>query len=272
MQGLTPIAGLLLGFGVIILTILTRTPTFQMFLDPISWLIVVGGAFASTVISFEPKHLLTSFRSLVRVFRPKSYPYADTMVKLYRIAIAASTQGALGIEAEAEDITDPFFKKIVDLATVTTDHNELRDMIEVEMRVVRKEHRDNQEVFRRMGAYAPAFGMVGTLIGLILMLGSVEGGDVSQIAKNMATALVTTFIGLIAANLIFLPIATKIGEQSEREAHFYEFITEGVLAILSGTQSGRLVERLQIFVPPSESPAVDAAMDQARASGSAATA
>ncbi len=270
MGGLAPVAGIVLGFGLILYSIAQRNVNLDTFTDMTSWLIVFGGSFAATLTSFEPKHLLTSFRSLIHVFRPKSYPYAGTIAKLYRIAVAARTQAALGIESESEDIEDSFFKNAVEKATVTTDHEELYDLLEVQMRVLRKEHRDNQEVFRRMGAYAPAFGMIGTLVGLIMMLGNVESGDISAIADGMATALVTTFLGLVGANLVFLPIATKIGEQSEREAAYYECIVEGVLAAVTGATPARVLERLQSFVPPSELSEVDRAVERAKSEPAAA--
>lgn len=267
MGGMAPVAGIVIGFGFIALAILQKDAGFGQFTDGASWMIVLGGSFAATLISFAPQNIVHSFRCLVQVFRPREYPYSDTVVKLYRIASAARTGSVTGIDTEAEAIEDTFFRNAVERSTATADHDELRDLLDIQMRALRKEHHENQEVFRRMGAYAPAFGMIGTLIGLIIMLGSVEGGDVSEISQAMSTALVTTFIGLIASNLLFMPIAAKIGEQSEREAAYYECVVEGVIAALGGVAPSRVFDRVTAFVPPSELEEVEQAVAAVRSGG-----
>ncbi len=246
-MGLNTGLAIILGIVVVFIGIYLNQGVPSTFINGPSFLVVFFGSFFATVGSFSPRQLLASFKSLKSVFFPTPLPYAETLEIMYRLAMAARREGLTGLEAAAENVTDPFFRQAVDTVTNTPDPDAAAELLQVNIESDKKAQKDNQEVFRRWGSYAPAFGMLGTLIGLILMLGKLD--DPSQLGPNMALALITTFYGVLLANLVMFPIASRMTEQLAKEGDFREMIIEGLTSIANGESPSRVLDKLLFYVP-----------------------
>jgi len=143
---------------------------------------------------------------------------------------------------------DPFFKKCLMLLVDGYDAPELRKILEMELAYLDDRHRRGARLFQTMGAIAPAMGLIGTLIGLVQMLGNLD--DPSEIGPAMAVALLTTFYGAVLANLVFLPLAGKLRTRSEEETLYKEMTIEGICGIAEGLNPRMIKQRLFSFLPP----------------------
>jgi chemotaxis protein MotA len=191
------------------------------------------------------------------------------MQRLVEYAKLARREGLLALESKVVDIKDAFLSKSIQLLVDGTDADGLRAILEKEIENVRGRHSIGKGVLESMGTVAPAFGMMGTLIGLVLMLRELD--DPSKIGVGMATALITTFYGVLLANLIFLPMSGKLDIRSKEETLLKELIVEGVVAIQSGDNPSIVEEKLKGFLSPSEMKVkkMDVLKDQIRNAGAA---
>lgn len=219
-----------------------------------SVMITFGGTIAGTLIAHPLPQLLEVVRVVKHAFVSREPDYAELINNMVSMAQKARREGLLALEEQVQESQDAFLKKAVELVVDGTDPELTRDILEKELKCVEERHRSGQRIFETMGALAPAFGMIGTLIGLIQMLRTLD--DPSKIGSGMATALVTTLYGAIAANLVFIPIAKKLRSRSADEVFLKHLTIEGILAIQAG-QNPRLIEdRLKGFIPPKDRPRV----------------
>lgn len=237
--------GILLGFGLIIGSIFMGGSAGG-FVDIPSLAIVGGGTIAVTFVMFPMKTVIGSIKVGMKAFFAKPPDSSEMIKQLAQLADVARKQGL--VELEKSNPSDPFLKKGVILVSGGTEENMVRSILENDIAYMRKRHIKNQGVFKGMGAMAPAFGMIGTLIGLVQMLQNLS--DPSSIGPAMAVALLTTFYGAILANVIFLPMAKKLEERSEEESLYLEIIMEGVVSILNGEHPRLIKEKLEAFVEP----------------------
>ena len=170
--------------------------------------------------------------------------------RIVNLAKLARSEGILAIENQLEDVKDPFLSKGLQLVVDGTDPEALRNILTTELDFMRARHGEGKKVLDAMGAFAPAFGMVGALIGLIQMLQDLD--DPSKIGGGMAVALLTTFYGALAANLFFLPMAGKLDSRSKEECLMKEMLIEGIGAIQSGDNPRLIQEKLKSFLPPAQ--------------------
>jgi chemotaxis protein MotA len=211
-------------------------------------MITVGGTVAATLINY-PLHEIRGVLSTVRnAFAFELQTPASMIESLVSYATKARREGILTLESELETAKDPFLIRGVRLAIDGTAPELIKDILTTELSYVESRHSLGQGIFTMMGTYAPAFGMIGTLIGLISMLRSLE--DPSQIGSGMATALITTFYGALMANLIFLPIAGKLRTRTRSEILIKEVIIEGILSIQSGDNPRIVEQKLKAFISP----------------------
>ena len=195
-------------------------------------MITLGGTIASTFVYFKPSQVLGVIGlTRVALFSGNQSP-RDAIRLLVHFAGKARREGLLALEEEAENLDDPFLKKGIRLVVDGTDPETVRQILDIEVTFLEERHQSGQQIFDHMGAMAPAFGMVGTLIGLIIMLGHMD--DPSKIGPAMAVALITTFYGVVLANLVFIPIAGKLRVKSAEEVLLREVMIEGILSIQAG--------------------------------------
>ncbi|NLW24695.1 MAG: flagellar motor protein [Clostridia bacterium] len=214
-----------------------------------SVLIVLGGTIAATLINFPLNKVIGTFKVARIVFQNQTLEPDKTISILVNFAEKARREGLLALEADAEELEEPFLKKGIQLIVDGTDPELVRNILETELTFMEERHKQSANIFEAMGASAPAFGMLGTLIGLIIMLGHLD--DPSMIGPGMAVALVTTFYGSILANLIFLPIAGKLKVRSNEEALNKILMLEGILSIQAGENPRIVAEKMKSFLEPS---------------------
>jgi chemotaxis protein MotA len=209
----------------------------------------LGGTFGATLINYPIRDIIRVLKVTQNAFFVKDEDYFQLIPQMVQYSKKARKEGTLVLDNVLKDIDDPFYyeglRMIVDGISKDTVEQILRN--EIDFMVAR--HRGGISIFNAMGQYAPAFGMIGTLIGLIFMLGTLN--DPSQIASSMAIALVTTFYGAILSNIIFLPIAGKLKEKSQTEITKKEMILTGIISIQSG-EIPRMVEQRMISFLPTE--------------------
>lgn len=213
-----------------------------------SIVIVLGGTLAGTLVAYPLTKVKESFIIAKKVFTTKKLDAGETITKIIEIANIARREGLLALEEAAENIEDAFLQKGVMLIVDGTDPELVRNILETELAFLEERHDEGKSIFDTLGSLAPAFGMIGTLIGLINMLRKLE--DPSTVGPSMSVALITTFYGALLANLIFIPISAKLKIRSREEILIKELMVEGLLSIQAG-ENPRIIEvKLKSFLPP----------------------
>jgi chemotaxis protein MotA len=219
-----------------------------MFINIPSLFIVVGGTLAATLINFPLQDVLGVIKTVKNAFLHKAAPPTKVIQTIVAFATTARRDGILALESKASEAGDEFLERSIQLAVDGTAPELIKDILTTELAFLEERHSLGQGIFNSMGAFAPAFGMIGTLIGLIAMLATLE--DPSMIGAGMAVALVTTFYGAIMANMIFLPIAGKLKVRTRTEILTKELIIEGILSIQSGDNPRVIEQKLKAFIAP----------------------
>lgn len=248
---LSTIMGIIAGIALITGAILQKG-SLLTFWDFSSLLIVVGGVLCATLIHYSFAQLSGVLKVLKKAFFQSDVEPYLVIAKIVNMAERARREGLLSLDqAIAEDEgTDPFLVQGLQLIVDGTDPDLVRDILENELTMIEERHKTGAGIFTFMGACAPAFGMLGTLIGLILMLKDIN--DPSKLGPGMALALITTFYGAIIANLVCLPIAGKLKARSKQEILIKQIIIEGVLSIQAGENPRIITEKLKSFLYPKQ--------------------
>lgn len=233
--------------GIILLTgaiILGGQPI--IFISFESLLIVIGGTLAATMINYS-WHKLSKLPSLIKIAFAKSEQDSNGVIKLLvQFAEKARREGLLALEQEVMEVDDQFLQKGIQLVVDGTDPELVRNILETKLTFIEERHNEGQGILKKMGILSPAFGMIGTLIGLIQMLSELD--DPSQLGSGMAVALLTTFYGALLANLIFIPLAGKLQATSHDEILLKEVMIEGILSIQAGENPRIVEEKLRAFL------------------------
>lgn len=243
------IIGIISGFLIIAIAIMLEG-NLLAFWSLSSLLIVLGGATCATLVNFSLDQFLEAKKVLKIAFHDVSQEPLEVIEKMVNMAGKARREGLLALENEIEDTEDEFLKKGVQLIVDGTDPDLVRNIMETDIIMTEERHKIGIGIFSSMGATAPAFGMLGTLIGLILMLRDLNNPD--ALGPGMALALITTFYGSFLANLIFNPIAGKLKLKSEDESMIKEIIIEGVLSIQAGENPRIVSEKMKSFLHPGQ--------------------
>jgi chemotaxis protein MotA len=239
------IIGILLGFLVITSAIVVGGG-WQMFIHLPSLGITIGGMLCATLIHFSLPQFLGIFSIIKKTIVAKIPPQSELIQKMVNYAAINRRDGALALEQEVAKLDDAFFVKGLQMLVDGREADSIREFMGLELQYLGERHSTGKKILEFMGAAAPAFGMIGTLIGLIQMLRSLSSPD--AIGAGMAVALLTTFYGALSANLVFIPLAGKLGIYSKAETTTMEMITEGVCSIAQGDNPTVVREKLQAFV------------------------
>lgn len=244
-RNILPAVGLVAGISLIILA-MSQNSTLMNYFDAPSLVITFFGSFSAILISF-PLNTLKKVPSLLKrlMFTPDD-DRAALLDNLTSIAKKSRTEGILAIEEDIKELENPVLVHGLEMVVDGTDIDTIEEILNVELNQTEDRHSIGQEVFLKWGEFAPAFGMIGTLIGLIAMLGDLQ--DPSLIGTGMATALLTTFYGSFLANMVFLPIAKNLEMQTANELKTNEMIIEGVLALQRGDNPRVMEQKLQSFL------------------------
>jgi len=239
------IIGILLGF-MVITTAIIAGGGWQIFIHIPSMAITIGGMLCATLIHFSLPQFLGIFTIVKKTIIAKVPSQSELIQKMVNYAAINRRDGALALEQEIPNLDNSFFIKGLQMLVDGRDSEQIRDFMSIEIQYLEDRHSTGKKILEFMGASAPAFGMIGTLIGLIQMLRSLDSPD--AIGGGMAVALLTTFYGALSANLIFIPLAGKLGIYSKAETTAIEMIVEGICAIAQGDNPTIVREKMQAFI------------------------
>ncbi|MTI65714.1 MAG: motility protein A [Firmicutes bacterium] len=220
------------------------------FLSISAFIIVIIGSFAALMVSYPLKDLMAVPQVIRQIFQAPMDNRKEIVNLFSRLSKKSRREGILSLEDDIRNVDDDFLERGIQMVIDGIEPETIKDILELEMDATEKRHSSGQKIFQSWGDYAPAFGMIGTLIGLIVMLSDLE--DSSAIGIGMATALITTFYGALFANLVLIPIANNLKTQTEEELFTREMMIEGILAIQAGNNPRIVEERLKTYLSPSE--------------------
>jgi chemotaxis protein MotA len=241
------LTGILSGF-ILIMYAIYNGGTLRTYLNFNSFLITLGGTIAATIANY-PFSKIAGLSKVLRVaFTEKSIEADDVIGTIINLAENARREGLLALEDAAYQLEDDFMQKGILLIVDGTDPELVRNIMETELVFLEERHGEGQGIFETMGTFAPAFGLLGTVIGLINMLTQLDNPD--TIGSGMAVALITTFYGSLLANMLFLPLAGKLKVRSSEEILIKEVMIEGMLSIQAGENPRIIEEKLKAFLAP----------------------
>jgi chemotaxis protein MotA len=214
--------------------------------DLSSVFIVLGGTIASTIVAYRGKSLKLLKTVFTMAFKKVDVDLKQDIEMLISIANVARREGLLALEDTMTEVDNPFLKKGIMLIVDGTDTELIKNILETEVYFIQSRHAEGQAMINSMATFAPAYGMVGTLIGLIVMLKNLSDAD--ALGPGMGTALITTFYGVVLANLVFTPIAKKLKAQDELETLQKELYIEGLLSIQEGENPRIIRDKLSAFI------------------------
>lgn len=221
---------------------------WQMFFSLPSLIIVLGGTVAATLINFPLSDVIGVMEVAKKAVLYKAMSFEEYIETIVKISKKARTSGLLAIEQDLNTINEEFFRNCLQHVINGTEPEDLRNIMEAELAVMTQRHKIGQKIFLAMGTYAPAFGMIGTLIGLIRMLQNLT--DPAGIGPGMALAMVTTFYGALFANLFFLPMAGKLKQRSEQEYLYKEMVLNGVISVQAEESPRVIKNKLLAYIAP----------------------
>ncbi len=255
---LATVVGVLLGFALVVMAILLGGDVTS-YLNAPSVLVGVGGATAATMASQPLGRFLKIPRVVANTLFSKTQEPGAVISQIVGLAEVARRDGILALEGMIGEMRDEFLVRGIQMAVDGTDPEVIQAVMETELENLLDRHESGKGMLEALGRYAPAFGMIGTLVGLVAMLSNMD--DPSKIGAGMAAALLTTLYGALLANILFLPLADKLSLRSAEEALAKTIVIHGVMSIQSGDNPRTVESKLITFMPPAER----AARDESRA-------
>lgn len=249
------ILGTLMGFALFVGSVVISTDNYLVFLDLASFVMVIGGTFAATFVSFEPRYVLLSLRGLQSILFANKVGrgiLTQEVGRVIRWGYIIQKNGLPGLEADAGKVRkqDRFLGFGIDLVISGYTGQEIREILATTVETTFQRNTTQADILRSMGSTAPAFGMIGTLVGLIIMLDKMAS-DPSKLGPGMAVALITTLYGILFARLVLLPAASKV-QQREEIVRFRNYLVAEGLALLAERKSPRYIQdRMNAFLDPS---------------------
>lgn len=242
------LVGLILAFGGIFVGYLMEGGRITALFEPSAAIIVFGGSAGATIISFSLKHSLGIINVLRQAFIPKHTDREAMLQQIVDLARQARRSGILTLEAEAKKLDNVFLREAIQLVVDGTTPELVREILEIEVYEMRRRHKAGADFFTTWGGYAPTLGVLGTVMGLVHMLESLD--EPGAMGPAIATAFIATFYGVGFANIFLLPIAAKLHGQSEAEVASYEMAIEGVLSLQAGDNPRVVAMRMRSFLAP----------------------
>jgi chemotaxis protein MotA len=219
-----------------------------MFIEPRSLMIVVGGTIGAAMINYPLPDILRVSKVVKNAFFVKAFTAKELIGNFVNLAGTARREGILALETALNDINDDFMKKGLQLSVDGLEPISIKDILDTEVDNIKERHKLGADIFTTLGTFAPAMGMIGTLIGLVQMLATMD--DPSTIGPAMAIALLTTFYGSVMANIVCLPIAGKLKNKSTEEVMMKGLMSEGIMSIAKGDNPRLLEQKLNAFLAP----------------------
>ncbi|MGM0449702.1 MAG: motility protein A [Pseudomonadota bacterium] len=240
--------GILGGLGLFATIFFNAVSDPSLFINLPGLGIVIGGTLAATFISYPIREVLSIFRLIATVLRNERLYTEDDIEELMRITRLFQTGQMPAVEKELQNVNNPFLRTGIQLAVDLTPEEDVLDLMQWRIaRLQAKEHAEAQ-LFRVMAGFAPAFGMIGTLVGLINMMFQLGSGDMELIGQSLAVALMTTFYGILLANLVLKPIAVKLERRTEQRMIVMHMVMQGVSMMFRKRRPTLMRETLNSFV------------------------
>ena len=243
-----------LGIFIAILAIVVATVmdgnSFGALIGPSSLLLVVLGSVGVSLSGYQLADVKPVPKGIILAMTGKEPDPSEAIDRLMKFAEIARKEGVLALEEQIEDLDDPFMKVGLQQIVDGVDGDAVREVLEIELAALDERHGPVIGYVKTMGSYAPTMGMVGTVVGLINMLGNLS--DPAQLGLGMSVALLTTLYGVIFANLVFLPIASKLQRLHDLEVAQKELVLDGILAVQGGASPRMVVERLEAYITPNQ--------------------
>lgn len=250
---LASIGGMVLGLGLIVWGIVIGGNDIGLYADVPSLVIVVGGSLAGMIV-MSPISRLTNIGKVFGVFlNLQVYNKEEIISQLVAFSESARKEGLLSLDDALNDVEDDFLRGGMRLVVDGSDPDVIKSVLYSDLDKIEGRHQKGIDFFANWGTLGPAFGMIGTLVGLIGMMANLE--DISSVGKNMGVALITTFYGSILANLFLIPIQRKLEDKHAGEMLVKEIMVEGILSIQAGDNPRILEQKLYTFLSPDERPA-----------------
>jgi len=245
---LATLIGIVSAFGLVVIAILMGG-SLSIFISPQSLMIVVGGTLGTTMINYPLKEVMGAISVVKNAFFFGTTLSTEKVIKTFvDLSSKARREGILALESDVKEVEDEFMKKGLQMSVDGLEPQSIEGILVTEIDYLRGRHQLGAEIFTTMGTFAPALGMIGTLVGLVQMLQAMD--DPSSIGPAMAVALLTTFYGSIMANMVCIPIAGKLKARSKEEALIKEMVVEGVLSLTRGENPRILEQKMLAFMPP----------------------
>lgn len=249
MKSKTPLIGTIVGMALVLWSI-NQSGDLANFYDLPSIVITVFGSFAALVISFPIESVLKMPIMMKKLISSSPNNRKEIVTIFSDLARKARKDGLLALEDDISSIENKFLVSGLQMVIDGVEPDNIREIMELKLDALEARHRSGQAVFLKWGELAPAFGMIGTLIGLVVMLAELD--DPSTIGSGMAVALITTFYGALLANLVLIPIASNLSAQTDEEISTGEMIIDGVLAIQGGSNPRVIEDKLITYLSPVE--------------------
>lgn len=253
---LNTIIGASLAFVIIMVAMATGPGGLMIFVDVPSLAIVFGGTASVTLLAFTTTDLRPVMKvMLIAAFRKQPKP-TEEIERVVEFANLARREGLLALESQLQNVSDPFLNKGIQLVIDGFSADTVRDIMELEAECEKQRHEVGRKIMDQMAAFCPAFGMIGTLVGLVQMLQDLS--DPSAIGIGMATALLTTLYGAMGANMYFIPMAGKLEMICKQNILLRSLMVEGIVAIQSGEKPQLIKEKLKGFLAPNTRAMIEA--------------
>lgn len=245
MQYLGP-SGLIIGTLALAIGFIMEGGHISSLIAPSAALIVFGGTLGATIVAFSAEEILSIPRLLVTAIRKEIPSYDVAIEQIIDLANKARREGLLYVDKQLDTIDDPFLRKATQLVVDGTDPEMVRAILETEMLTAYERHETGASIFEAAGGYSPTMGIIGTVMGLVHVLGSIENPD--SLGPAIAMAFAATLYGVAAANIFYLPIAARLKNLSKKELLLKELQIEGMLAVQAGYNPTLIQERLNAFM------------------------
>ncbi len=244
---ISTVIGLILAIGLVLGSIMIGGG-LGAFIDVPSLMITVGGSIAAVLINFPLKKAFSAFAVVKKCFLVRLPTPTEVIAQFREFATTARRDGLLALEGEMDKIEDSFLKRGLEQVVGGTSKEDLASALELEVGYIEQRHTSGKKIIDAVAAAAPAFGMIGTLIGLVQMLKTLD--DPSQIGGGMAVALLTTLYGAVIANMFCIPLAGKLEVRSQEEVMIRELMITGLVSLVEGHAPRAVEERLMSFLSP----------------------
>jgi chemotaxis protein MotA len=252
MIDISTIAGFIFAFGCVIVGTILSGGVLSSYWNLASIIIVLGGTLGATIMSYPLKDTqIVLSKAAIKAFKTKKIDYLSTIDKIIDLALIARKDGLLSLEKKLPDLNDSFLQKGLQLAVDGLDSNKIIEIMENEIAELESRHSKAINWLTTASGYSPTFGMMGTIIGLIIALGNMSSPE--TLGKAVAVAFITTFYGVLFANLIYVPISKKLSIRSEEEVKEKQLMLKGILGIQNGSNPRIIKEELLVFIKTKKS-------------------